>query len=896
MKIIYAKFRGYAGFYHGMGLETLEIDFSKSKYNIVLIVGKNGCGKSTLLSALNIFPDNNSCFRNNVEGEKLLRILDKNDVYDIRILYPIDSNGNRKTTKAFISRNGLELNPNGNVTSYKDLLSTEFDLDPNFVGLSMLTSIDRGLGDKRPAERKKFVASVIDNLVTYNNIYKTLNKKSLIYKSHVNTIHTKIQSAGDKQALEANLSQLRSQEATLENNIQTINDTIVSIKAKNSVDPEDAENIKRLNDQKDSIKSQLDSISVSLSTYINKTKIEPENIEEVESSNRKLLDSYTIDYESYKTQWKEKSNTLSQTQSTIHNLEVSLSEVSNGLDDKIEKRYNDIENEISQYIEELNSLGVEPNTNSINEISDILTFYSDFIRRLELFYDGLDAEQIKYIAIDYDPNMVSNLTKKSESISKEIEKLQGDIKKIQDDLKTLSVLDNRPDTCNIDTCPFIKEAISINKMTDKKKLSNQLQALQDKIMKLSCDLTENQENIVFYNSLIPKRMDFQVLTEIFENINTKYPESKYISDLFKNLNVNIGNINSFNEVRNPDVLVRALNILKQLDDSLKEEVAVKASYESHREQVKFLNSTNSTLEKLKADSETLSTEIQNLKSKVDSTNSIIEELQSNLQTQSLYLETYKESERLVHDLSAVADNLEIYLKKSSKAVDSMNQIQQLENDISVYKNELIPVKNAISDINGRLTLLNSYYQEYEAYNASYKIIETLKKYCSPTGGGIQTIFMQLYMEKTLQLSNQILSMLFGGEYQLADFIINENEFRIPFIGNGLNVDDISSGSNSQICMMGMVINLVLLHQASTKYNIAYLDEIDAGLDHKNRFEFINALYRSIPLLEIDQLFMISHSMEADTSSVDIIKLQGYEDFEDTVQMGNIIFDINNCTN
>jgi ABC-type molybdenum transport system ATPase subunit/photorepair protein PhrA len=97
-------------------------------------------------------------------------------------------------------------------------------------------------------------------------------------------------------------------------------------------------------------------------------------------------------------------------------------------------------------------------------------------------------------------------------------------------------------------------------------------------------------------------------------------------------------------------------------------------------------------------------------------------------------------------------------------------------------------------------------------------------------------------------------------------------------------------------MMGMVINLVLLHQASTKYNIAYLDEIDAGLDHKNRFEFINALYRSIPLLEIDQLFMISHSMEADTSSVDIIKLQGYEDFEYTVQMGNIIFDINNCTN
>jgi ABC-type multidrug transport system ATPase subunit len=93
-------------------------------------------------------------------------------------------------------------------------------------------------------------------------------------------------------------------------------------------------------------------------------------------------------------------------------------------------------------------------------------------------------------------------------------------------------------------------------------------------------------------------------------------------------------------------------------------------------------------------------------------------------------------------------------------------------------------------------------------------------------------------------------------------------------------------------MMGMVINLVLLHQASTKYNIAYLDEIDAGLDHRNRFEFVDALYKTIPLLNIEQLFMISHSMETDTSSVDIIKLKGYEDFEDTVQMGNVIFDYN----
>ena len=34
-------------------------------------------------------------------------------------------------------------------------------------------------------------------------MYKTLNKKSLTYKSHIGTLHTKIQNIGDKVTLDA---------------------------------------------------------------------------------------------------------------------------------------------------------------------------------------------------------------------------------------------------------------------------------------------------------------------------------------------------------------------------------------------------------------------------------------------------------------------------------------------------------------------------------------------------------------------------------------------------------------------------------------------------------------------------------------------------------------------
>jgi hypothetical protein len=217
------------------------------------------------------------------------------------------------------------------------------------------------------------------------------------------------------------------------------------------------------------------------------------------------------------------------------------------------------------------------------------------------------------------------------------------------------------------------------------------------------------------------------------------------------------------------------------------------------------------------------------------------------------------------------------------------KIQEYNNSIEEYKQSLASIQREISELNGRLILLNSYYEEYNQYIDEYNIIETVKKYCSPTGGGIQTIFIQLYMRKTLDISNQILGMLFNGQYKLLDFVINEKEFKIPFVGpSGLPADDISSGSMSQVEMMGMVINLALLYQASTKFNIAYLDEIGSGLDNHNQAEFIKVIYYISKYLNMEQVFMICHSLAVDESGVDIIKLKDYEEFESN-SSGNIIY-------
>ena len=203
--------------------------------------------------------------------------------------------------------------------------------------------------------------------------------------------------------------------------------------------------------------------------------------------------------------------------------------------------------------------------------------------------------------------------------------------------------------------------------------------------------------------------------------------------------------------------------------------------------------------------------------------------------------------------------------------------------------QIQPLESQKRTIETQLTMLQSYQQEYVLYKQKYDVIEKLKKYSSPTVGGIQTIFINIYMNKTLDLANQLLSMIFNGEYRLLNYVINDSEFRMPFIGNGMMVDDISSGSTSQICIMGMIVNLVLRNQASTKYNITLLDEIDGGLDHNNRYLFVGILERIVDILQIDQLFIISHSVESALNNVDVIQLSNAPDYDDLFTNANVVY-------
>ena len=224
--------------------------------------------------------------------------------------------------------------------------------------------------------------------------------------------------------------------------------------------------------------------------------------------------------------------------------------------------------------------------------------------------------------------------------------------------------------------------------------------------------------------------------------------------------------------------------------------------------------------------------------------------------------------------------------------NAINDITFNENQIKTIESQINPIMQDRDKLKFGLEQLKGYYEELEVFKADYEFIEVIKKYSSPSKDGIQNLFVEAYMNTTTRLSNELLSLLFDGQYYLEKFVINENEFRIPVLNERIPNDDISSMSTSQVCMIGMILSCVMIYQSSTKYNIISLDEIDSGLDSYNRTQFSIVFDKVIELLGIEQIFVVSHNQELVMDNCDIIQFTHIKG-EPTYDNCNIIFDIDN---
>ena len=883
MKLLSIRLENYIGIYNGRGDNILEVDLSQSTSNIVIIRGSNGSGKSTLLKALSPLQDDNTAIIPGMEGKKTLRYLYNGEVYEILYVHPVKNDGSRGQVKMQVYKgmNRVELNPTWNVTSGKDIIFDLFNLDANFLTLSQLSSEDRGLADKKPAERKKFVNSIINGIEVYNNMYKVITKKYSTFKNMINTISSKIRQIGNIEELNARFINISKQveDVSSERDKAVIEASKIDAEIGILTRDNNLEEYYKINEE---IRENLDYIRASKSQVIDLSKGEltSENLYELKD----IIDNSLHTFDKDISKWKSEEAVAN---AKIENISREKDETFKSLQTKITKRgtlldggfsdsdltlYKDTKAKIAELENDINSLN--SSIKNLSEAEALVNAMEMIVPVLDSLYNGLDAttkkEKYDFVktTLDNDGKYVDQIVELSRTyneVSRTVGELESEVLAYEilfDKAKSLAL---RPKECKIDDCSFVKEAIEASSKHPEKRIND----INKEINESKTLLKSLEKDIESYKELYDFNKRFTNLHGMvlsFRKLLEKSPVD-YIIDPYQLL-ASLDHMEKlmidFNQIRGIFNIITTKSNYEEIIESLKEPAA---KYEANK----------ALIDELDSDIASLKDKLVTIDNRLMTEKDAISETVTDISLTEFKIEVYTKCKSLVDECIGLDTRNEELQSQINSLSDIAFKVKNLETRMDEAKsradrlnNDLNAILNERDKIASNKTLLEDYIRDLDLYNKNFSILETIRYYLSPTTG-IQTVFMRTYMGNIILKANELLSLIFNGQFIIQPFVINEAEFRIPCLGNGLVNDDISSMSTSQICMISMILSFAILSNSSNDYNILKLDEIDGGLDTENRIQFIGLLKQLITMVGCEQCFLISHNMEydADTTVIDM---------------------------
>ena len=894
MRLLRLRLENYIGIYNGMGLSSIEIDFSKCIHKVLIIKGDNGTGKSTIFKALTPLADSSIDYIPDKTAIK--EIAYETDFQTIlNIKYEsLVKDGIRRPTKCYLNRlnpdGSIEnLNPSNNITTAKEVIYDILGIDDNFITLSQLSANKKGLGGLKPSERKRYVNSIISSLAAFNSIHKLITTKSTVLKSIIDSYVTKLSQIGNIAIVEDAIKKDTVALQELDNKKNGLISEIATIKAE---------------------LSRLDSSGNFLDDYKNlsmrKIILEKEirELPDIEEYSEEKLIQYEKDmakYEANEEMLSSRAKELLDEESKINN---NITELTIKLDSLYNKEHmDDLNSKIESTKKELESY--KPYFHLFKTYKDISEQDYETVKLvIEKFNSTVENIFQTYSETVRKESMNSLRTGKKEVILDHTEILSG-LEKQLEDLRTekrdVEFLNNRskdynkiPDDCNHKSdCPFIKDVVEAkNALRSRQslyslsaKINSTLDAIEsaknlaeENMIKTQC--LYEMKSILEYIQSMSKIIRKFPGTESLDSINTLYHNIEH------GIRLNFESVDKYQEFKNISTIVSAL------EEDLH-------SYESAKEK---LISANAEIRILQ---EKIDTNLKNLSTIRDSKLSIFAEIEK-IRSSKLEIEMVLDSIRYAKINKAKFEEVSVELNEITNKIESMekntvlikdltDKLNRRASELSALQNTDLPaISKAIEENKYRMVLFEQYTRDSQEYAAKYNEVQMIKKYTSIHG--IQTVYMSVFMNSILNTTNTLLRLLFGGRFALQPFIINENEFNIPCADSEGRVrEDISLMSDSQLSMISMLISFVLLRNSSNRYNIIKLDEVDDNLDSMNRIQFSILIEQIMNDLGFDQCLIISHNNELDLSNTDIVilKMESQEMIDSLYNSGgNIVFSYN----
>ena len=204
LKIVELVLENFIPVLAGMGKERICLDLRDRSTRINVLIGKIGSGKTYILSHLQPFATVGTLDIRNADDP----IIEGKDGYK-RIVYEADDSeyvithhytwtGSNHAKKSYVEKDGVELNPNGNISTFNDIIQMEFGIDQSFLRLIRIGPNVTNFINMKATERKAFIASLLKDTEFYLSLYKywsaelrTINTKVSILMNKLNTFGNK---------------------------------------------------------------------------------------------------------------------------------------------------------------------------------------------------------------------------------------------------------------------------------------------------------------------------------------------------------------------------------------------------------------------------------------------------------------------------------------------------------------------------------------------------------------------------------------------------------------------------------------------------------------------------------------------------------------------------------
>jgi DNA repair exonuclease SbcCD ATPase subunit len=815
----------------GQNKSVVDIDLTGSN-TITLLRGDNGSGKSTIMSALSPFAyDGNIDNRGTVDiildgkvGHKDIDIEHDGDTYNIHHTYKPTQTSH--SVKSHITKNGIELNPNGNVTSFNEVIRNEFHIKDSDLRLFRVGTNVNSFISLSTMERKTYLSGLLRDVDIYLGICKRANiqlrnMKTLIDHCNDNLLKLNIvdyhQSKKHLKSLEHAADKLTKEISQYDIDINKIKDqTPLSVTDIVTEREHIQADIDFINDHIAMRRTTLDALKT-------KRRMLDERLQETTKS------YYTLQ---------------SRSDANKRNIDFCNSEL---------RQYNDTGiSTLKQNIERLKKMLAQYEPYSKMTVGVSLTEYDTIMQKLYKIQS--DVSQI----VSYDLWVISNIIDSIDNdvevntiIGEHIQKtITPDMKsKLRNILTTIQEDETytypKTDSCGKCVYRALYDKMDLNKSVDDD-IWGEL-GVQD-IQRIYTTISELYSSIAELNvKKLPKQLRDQLdINIIKQNLRSGITIFSIVD--FTNARTTISNYEMYQRLSNEyNGYVSSYDSISTLNADKIE--AIKVSI--HKYQMEC-DEINIEISKIKDIMHNISTEISEtehdieIKTKFDSIDKDI---------------SYKE--KRLGELSKAYD---LYLTAS-------NKINRIESDKRDAERELKDVKKEIEHLSFDLKSYKNYTQELAEYTEKYRNYNLIQNATTAKKEkAVPAIYMDLYLNDIMEQCNSLLAVAYGDMFRLDKFKITDTSFEIPYIKNGCYVPDVKHASQGELAIVTLTLSFALSSTLMDRYNILLIDEMDSTLDAVHKDIFLDVLKQQLFDIHAEQCFLITHSNSIDGTPVNTIDM------------------------